>query len=108
MIINGRPCSIFQNGYKDTSLITDRSEETQETVFKWISENLIPGKSKYGGSSYNLKHILQTDTNIYLTDNEFKDAMLLSGYQPIDSHEFSWHYRLSAKSPAFHRRQFNE
>lgn len=30
-------------------------------------------------TSYGIKHILQSNTGIYLTNNEFKDAILLCG-----------------------------
>ena len=104
MIKNGRPYSI-ENGYEDADLITDHSETDQHIVMDWIVNNLVPRKTVlYESSSYGLKHILERDTGIYLTNNEFKDAMLLAGFEPANPNDINWYYRISKKSPAFSRR----
>lgn len=101
MMRNNRPYSI-ENGWEDAGLITDRPEDEKRTALDWIAENIRPRKTKLEGhTSYGIKHILQHDTGLYLTNNEFKDAMLLSGYKPTDPNELNWHYRISRKSPAF-------
>ena len=101
MLKNGRPYSI-ENGYEDAALITDKPEEIQEIVFAWIHENLMPRKTiLHGRTSYGIKHILEHDTKIYLTNNEFKDAMLQCGYEPVDPNMLNWVYCLSKRSPAF-------
>ena len=55
----------------------------------------------YEKTSYGLKHILQRDTGLYLTNNEFKDAMLLCGYEPVNPDTINWNYCISKRSPAF-------
>lgn len=101
MIRNGRPYSI-ENGSVDDGLITDRPQEVQEEVYAWIRENILPRKTPNRfHSSYGIKHILQGDKDIYLTNNEFKDAMMQCGYMPVDANELNWTYRISQKSPAF-------
>ena len=101
MIREGRPYSI-ENGWEDKGLITDRPKEEQEIALRWIAENIRPRKTPlHERSSYGIKHILQHDTGLYLTNNEFKDAMLLSGYEPIDPNALNWNYCISKKSPAF-------
>ena len=45
-----------------------------------------------GRTSYGMKHILHDDTEVYLTNNQFKDAMLLAGYKPVDPNELNWRY----------------
>ncbi|MBR0060268.1 MAG: hypothetical protein IJP68_02200, partial [Selenomonadaceae bacterium] len=52
-------------------------------------------------TSYGLKHYLQDEMDIYLTNNAFKDAMLQCGFEPVDWEELNWVYRISKKSPAF-------
>ena len=101
MIRNGRPYS-NENGTVDAGLITDKPLEVQETVYAWIRENITPRKTpnRYR-SSYGIKHILQGDTGIYLTNNEFKDAMMRCGFLPVDENTLNWTYRISQKSPAF-------
>ncbi len=101
MMKNHRPYSI-ENGYVDAGLITERPEEEMETAMRWIAENIRPRKTPLPErTSYGMKHILQHDTGLYLTNNEFKDAMLLSGYEPVDPDELNCSYRISKKSPAF-------
>lgn len=104
MIKNGRPYSI-ENGYEDAGLITDRPKEEQRVVFDWIYENIRPIKSpNKHHTSYGIKHILERDTGIYLTNNEFKDAMMQCFYNPVDADELNWCYCISEKSPAFCRK----
>lgn len=106
MLKNGRPYSI-ENGWEDAGLITDHTESEQEIVRDWILQNLCPRKTVlYDRTSYGLKHLLERDTGIYLTNNEFKDAMLLAGFAPSDPNELNWTYAISKKSPAFRRKMW--
>ena len=41
-----------------------------------------------------MKHLLEHDTGVYLTNNEFKDAMLLAGYRPVNPDSLNWKYRI--------------
>ena len=52
-------------------------------------------------SSYGLKHMLERDTDIYMTNNQFKDAMLACSFLPVNERELNWHYCISRRSPAF-------
>ncbi|MBN4083809.1 hypothetical protein JXZ92_03210 [Mycoplasma sp. CSL10137] len=101
MIINNRPYT-NENGYVDDELIADIDEKKQEIVFNWIDENIMPRKTKLETiTSYGIKHLLQKDTGIYLTNNQFKDAMMHCGYKPVNPNELNWTYRISKKSKAF-------
>ena len=101
MMINGRPYS-NKNGYIDDSLITSHPQEEIDTVMNWIAENISARKTPlYGHTSYGIKHLLERDTQIYLTNNEFKDAKLQAGYKPVDPDELNWCYCISKKSKAF-------
>ena len=101
MMINGRPYS-NENGYVDDGLITSHSQEEIDTVTNWIAENISVRKTPLDGhTSYGIKHLLERDVHIYLTNNEFKDAMLQAGYKPVDPNELNWRYRISKKSKAF-------
>ncbi len=101
MIINGRPYS-NENGYIDADLITLHPQEEIDTVMNWIAENISVRKTPLDGrTSYGIKHLFERDTRIYLTNNEFKDAMLQAGYKPVDPNELNWRYRISKKSKAF-------
>ncbi len=96
-IINNKPVT-----QSDTSLLEDLSLGEQKTILDWIGINIQPRRTPlYGTSSYGIKHILQGDAGVYCTNNQFKDAMLQSGYKPVDVHELNWHYCISRRSPAF-------
>lgn len=89
----------------DTRLVTDMTEEEQEKVMAWIHENILPRKTPLlTRSSYGIKHLLERDTKIYMTNNQFKDAMLLCGFYPVDERLLNWNYCISKKSPAFKRK----
>ena len=84
MIKNGRPYT-NENGWEDGGLITDHGDEVKKAVDGWIGKNIRTAKKILRGrTSYGMKHILEHDTGIYLTNNEFKDAMLLAGYSPVN------------------------
>ena len=96
MIKNGRPYTI-ESGFDsvDDALITDLEAHEIDTVGKWIKENIRGSRKIYKYStSYGLKHILNNDTGIYLTNNQFKDALLLAGYNPVDPNELNWRYKI--------------
>ena len=63
--------------------------------------SVVSAASMYRHTSYGLKHYLEHDTGIYVTNNAFKDAMLICGFEPADPHELNWHYCISEKSPVF-------
>ena len=94
MIRNGRPYT-NENGFIDEALITERGDEDIAVVDGWIRKNIRTGKKVlHGHTSYGMKHLLEHDTGIYLTNNEFKDAMLLAGFQPVNPKELNWKYRI--------------
>lgn len=77
--------------YLDDELLEDLPKRQQKEVLKWINDNIISRKTpNHSYHTYRLKHVLQWETGIYLTENQFKDAMLRSGYYPIDKYESSW------------------
>lgn len=89
----------------DIALVTDMANEEREKAMAWIHENILPRKSPLlARSSYGIKHLLERDTGIYMTNNQFKDAMLLCGFEPVDERRLNWNYRISEKSPAFRRK----
>lgn len=92
-IVNGRPYT-ENEGHVDKELLSDYEEEYRELVLAWIKENIKPARQAHKKSSYGLKHYLTKDTGLYLTNNAFKDAMLIAGYFPVDASELNWHYRI--------------
>lgn len=103
MIRDNRPYT-NENGAVDDDLISSRPKEIQEKTFAWIRQSLVPRKTVLKDTtSYGLKHKFENETGIYLTNNEFKDAMMECGYEPYDPNELNWYYCLSKKSPIFIR-----
>lgn len=101
MIKNGRPYT-NENGSIDSALITDLSDWEQCQVDMWIHNNLIPSsRANNNHTSYGIKHILQDELNIYTTNNQFKDAMMKAGFNPVDPNELNWTYKVKETSPAF-------
>lgn len=101
MIRHGVPYT-NENGCTDGALLTDLPEEEQKLVLEWIRDKIRPIKGvNIHHSSYGMKHILEHDTGIYLTNNQFKHAMLISGHEPDNARRLNWLFRISEKSPAF-------
>jgi hypothetical protein len=97
MIVNNRPFT-NENGWTDDGLLNKLDSESAQTVLNWIRCNIHPRKTVNPHySSYGLKHLLEHDTGIYLTNNQFKDAMLQCGFRPKDPNELNWTYRISIR-----------
>lgn len=80
----------------------DLQPATQKILCDWISKCILPRKTpNLYHSSYGMKHRFQADTDIYVYNGQFKAAMRLCGYEPVDEREQNWCYRISEKSPAF-------
>lgn len=88
----------------DNLLVDDLPVEVRENVLAWVRQSVLP--SSYVNphrTSYGIKHLLQHETGIYLTNNQFKDAMLLCGFLPANRTKIDWEYRIKERSPAFIR-----
>ncbi len=106
MIKNGKPYT-NENGFIDSKLLSDRSSDEVYVICNWINNSILPRKTPLlEHTSYDLKHLLEKDTGVYLTNNEFKDAMLICGFAPIDADKLNWSYCISKKSPAFNSNKF--
>ncbi|MBO4847089.1 MAG: hypothetical protein J5525_12465 [Lachnospiraceae bacterium] len=97
MVKDNRPYTI-ENGHEDSKLITNEEYSVVMQVGEWIRKNIRPSDTVESSSSYSIKHTLEHDTGIYLTNNQFKDAMWLAGYKPEDENELNWHYRITVKA----------
>lgn len=91
-IINGHPWSIgcgdpdpSKRG-EDAALMSDLSEDVQRQVSDWIFGKLCKRDThNYDHDSYELKHRIERELGIYLTNNQMKDAMLQEGFRPVIS-----------------------
>ena len=107
-IINGHPWSIgcgdpnpSKRG-EDAALMSDLPVEIQHKVSDWIFGKLWKRNTpNYDHDSYELKHRIENELGIYLTNNQMKDAMLQEGFNPVKENELNWHFYISQNSPAF-------
>ena len=74
----------------DEALFSEVNPEDQKLARLWVNWNLYPMKSWSRRTSYGLKHMLQRDTHIYLTNNQFKDLMLSCGYRVKNPKDINW------------------
>ncbi len=103
IIKNGHPQTIGTGCPPDNMLFSELSEQAQKLFMEWVETRLIPRKTAYTSiGSYNLKHLLQHDTGVYTSHNQFKDGMMQAGYEPRNMNEYYWHFGISSKSPVFH------
>lgn len=97
MLNNRRPYT-NENGWEDMELITDADKQTQEAVAEWIAVNISPRKTENKRyTSYRLKHLFEDASGIYLTNNAFKDAMLLAGYDPVNPNVLNRTYKINVR-----------
>ncbi len=74
------------------------SEEEQKTITDWIDHVFDPDEDNIcPESSYSLKHIYERDTEKYLTNGQFKGAMVQYGFDPVDPRELNCHYRIKIR-----------
>lgn len=77
----------------------EMSNERKEKLKEWISRNFYARKTinKYH-TSYGLKHLMQSDTGDYYTNDEFKGGMLDMGFIPDDACKLNWCFNVSEQS----------
>ena len=84
----------------------DLLPEEQEKALAWLKANLMPRESPIDHpTSYSMKHVLERRTNIYMTNTQFKELMLLCGYYPAEVDELNWRYCVSKESPICKRQK---
>ena len=84
----------------DDNHFKDLTEEEQQKSLMWLKANVFPRKTPLRlPTSYGMKHVLQFRTGIYMTNNQFKEAMLICGFKPVEAEELNWWYCVSKKSP---------
>ena len=96
---NGHPLTV-DGDQIDNKLLEDLSEQQQADLLAWIISNVLPRKTaNKSHSSYGIKHYAEKDLGFYISNNQFKDAMLQCGFQPVNPHQTNWIYKISNKSP---------
>lgn len=82
----------------DINLPGDYEELSQKEKLElslWIYTHFEPSKRAYTkSSSYGLKHDFERDTRIYVTNGQFKGAMLARGYKVKDEKALNWYFKM--------------
>lgn len=80
----------------------EMAKNDKRIAIQWIEENIQARKTPlYNWSSYGIKHFLEHQSKLYMTNGEFKGAMLHCGHKPVNEHELNWYFCISKRSPAF-------
>ena len=80
----------------DDKLFTDLNPNEQYAVMRWICQHCRGIKTENKKhTSYGLKHMLESDIGVYVTNNQFKHAMLIAGFKPVDERMLNWTFRIS-------------
>lgn len=86
---DGHPFS-YKN---DNALFSDLTQEQRDKALEWVEKYCKEAKTlNQNHTSYGLKDILSAYTGFYMTNNQFKDLMLLCGYHPKDEYEQNWEF----------------
>lgn len=103
-IVDNHPWT--DDGYEhDGKLLSDFQPDERAALVAWIKNNIRPRRTvNKTYTSYGLKHIAERDLNLYISNNQFKDAMLQCGFYPDDEWETNWHYRIDNHSPCFEKK----
>jgi hypothetical protein len=71
------------------------SREEKEALQYWIGHAIqVATKVDDDYSSYGLKHEYERETNLYVSNAQFKGAMLVAGYLPVKLGEQSWRFMI--------------
>ncbi|HHK1007283.1 TPA: hypothetical protein ACQOAQ_001328 [Streptococcus pyogenes] len=75
------------------------SKDKQEKLLHWCKQLEKTKTYKNGHTSYGLKHKFEYRKNgFYVTNGQFKGAMLLADFKPKDKNELNWVFAFSVKS----------
>lgn len=77
------------------------SDTEIKTIDDWIKLNILPQKTtKKNYASYALKLLFEESADgFFITNPQFKEAMLRCGFSPVNKNKLNWDFRVSLKSP---------
>lgn len=75
------------------------SKDEQEALTEWIGYALEPDEYHIcSDDSYGIKHMYERDMGKYVTNGQFKGAMIHYGFDPVNPRDLNCYYRLKIKS----------
>jgi len=75
------------------------SEYEQQDLLDWIECAFDLDEAVYPVSSYGLKHQYEQDTGYYITNGQFKGAMIQYGHEPVDPRYLNCRYLVKLTLP---------
>lgn len=84
-------------GVNDPNHFENLSDGEKEILVSWIPQNLGRSDNFYKqASSYQLKEIFErSPQGFYITNGQFKGAMLAAEYSVLDKKALNWHFNIS-------------
>jgi hypothetical protein len=65
----------------------------QAALLEWIRLTIKPVKTVAPSTSYGIKHTFE-EVGFYISNGQFKGAMLAAGYAPVNPDELNWEFRI--------------
>lgn len=90
VMVDGKPRRHPEN---QPSAHEELSEDAKEALQAWIAVAVKPAKTVGPSNSYIMKHDFESAGGFYVTNGQFKGAMLIAGYEPVDRTELNWRFR---------------
>lgn len=81
----------------------DLAVDEQRRLVEYCTQSFIHRVSpNHNWTSYGLKHLFENETlsSFYVSNGQFKGAMLIAGFLPVTAETLNWFYCISQKSPA--------
>jgi hypothetical protein len=78
----------------DLPAVYDELNQAEKDALAYWIEHAICKATKYSNrTSYGIKHDFERE-EFYITNGQFKGAMLAAGYQPEDAQELNWTFKI--------------
>ena len=73
----------------------------KKALHNWIMLNIAPQKAPNKNyTSYALKNLFeQSPDGFFITNKQFKEAMVRCDFVPVNKNKLNWEFRISLKSP---------
>lgn len=84
----------------------DLAASEQHRLVDYCTQSFIQRASpNHNWTSYGLKHLFENEatSSFYVSNGQFKGAMLIAGFFPVAAETVNWVYRISQKSPALEK-----
>lgn len=74
-----------------SALPQDKYDEALSVLKRWFIKS---NKTSLRHTSYGYKHWLESEIGHYISNNQLKDAMLISGFEPGNYDELNWCFKV--------------